>query len=269
VIATASPTFLYIDYGASPYIGRELRYSLATLLAECPAARVVVYTDKPRIYETLHPAVTPRSIADDLRAWTRDGLLPHRAKACALRDALDKIGGLCVLLDTDSYIQPGFAEALARAVAVGPAMDHFEQIDPFPDAAGFRADLPRSGRYAYDPAISQMCNSGLVAVEADRDGAAIEDALALIDAFLDAGHRSFKIEQVSFSETLRRLGRGIGEMRPAFQHYYRRSLKRYMHWRLDAWMRRAQDFAPTRPCIVHPRNAVRAFNLVNRVIPRY
>ena len=44
------PTFLYIDYGPSPYIGRELRYSLSTLLAEYPVgdARVVVYTDKPR-----------------------------------------------------------------------------------------------------------------------------------------------------------------------------------------------------------------------------
>jgi hypothetical protein len=114
-----------------------------------------------------------------------------------------------------------------------------------------------------------MCNSGLVAVEASRDGAAIEDALALIDAFLDAGLRSFKIEQVAFSECLRRLGSGVGEMRPAFQHYFRRSLKRYMHWRIDAWMRRAPQFAPTRPCIAHPRNAVRAFNLVNRALRRY
>jgi len=28
------PTFIYIDYGPSPYIARELRYSLSTLLAE-------------------------------------------------------------------------------------------------------------------------------------------------------------------------------------------------------------------------------------------
>ena len=148
-------------------------------------------------------------------------------------------------------------------------MDHFEEVDPFPDAVGFSADLPHSGRYVYDPAQAQMCNSGLVAVEPARDGAAIEDALALVDAFLDAGHRSFKIEQVSFSETLRRLGRGVAEMRPAFQHYFRRSLKRYMHWRLDAWMRRAPAFAATRPCIAHPRNGVRAFNLVNRITRRY
>ncbi len=263
--AASAPTFVYIDYGASPYIGRELRYSLATLLAEYERARVWVYTDKPQVYATLHPAVTPQPIADKLGAWTRGGLLPHRAKACALADALTRAGGLCVLLDTDSYIAPGFAAALASATANGPAMDHYEEPDPFPEAAGFAADLPHSGRYAYDTAMSRMWNSGLVAVDAARDGAAIEDAIVLIDALLDAGFRSFKIEQISFSETLRRLGRGIGETRPAFQHYYRRSLKRYMHWRIDAWMKRNPSFAPTRPCIVHPRNAVRAFNVVNRL----
>jgi hypothetical protein len=259
------PTFLYIDYGPSPYVGRELRYSLATLLAEYGEPRVVVYTDKPQAYAKLHPSVVPRPIADDLAAWTRAGLLPHRAKACALGDALARFGGLCVLLDTDSYIAPGFAAALARATASGPAMDHFEERDPFPEAVGFSAELPHSGRYAYDPGEAQMWNSGLVAVEAARDGVAIEDSIVLIDALLDAGFRSFKIEQISFSETLRRLGRGVGEMRPTFQHYFRRSLKRYMHWRIDAWMKRTPSFAPTRPCIVHPRNAVRAFNVVNRL----
>jgi hypothetical protein len=264
-MTSGAPTFLYIDYGPSPYIGRELRYSLATLLAEYEAPRVIVYTDKPHDYENLHPCVAPRPIADALSAWTRDGLLPHRAKACALNDAIARVGGLCVLMDTDSFIRPGFAAALAEAAAKGPAMDHFEQRDPFPEAAGFSADLPRSGRYAYAPAEALMCNSGLVAVEAVRDGAAIEDAVWLIDAFLDAGYRSFKIEQVAFSETLRRLGRGIAEMRPTFQHYFRRSLKRYMHWRIDAWRKRTPDFSATRPCIAHPRNAVRAFNLVNRL----
>ena len=255
-------TFVYIDYGPSPLIRRELRYSLATLLAEVPAARVVVYTDKPAEYETL--PVAPQPIGDKLGARTRDGLLHHRAKTCALKDALALIGGLCVLMDTDSYIAPGFAEALARGTATGPAMDHFEEFDPFPEAAGFATYLPRSGRYVYDAATAQMCNSGLVAAEAGRDGAAVEDALVLIDAFLDAGFRSFKIEQICFSETFRRLGLGIGEMRPAFQHYCRRSLKRYMHWRIGAWERRAA-FEPTRPCIAHPRNAVRAFNWVNRI----
>jgi hypothetical protein len=109
-----------------------------------------------------------------------------------------------------------------------------------------------------------MFNSGLVAVRSGRDDAALADALALIDALYDSGRRAFNLEQFAFSEALRRTGRPVGEMQPSFQHYYRRSLKRYMHWRIGAWERRTA-FAPTRPCIAHPRNAVRAFNWVNRI----
>ena len=259
-----APTFLYIDYGASPYIGRELRYSLATLLAEYPAPRVVVYTDKPQAYTRLHEGVTPRALGDDLARWTRDGVYNHRIKPCVLLDALRTQGGLCVLLDTDSWIEQGFAATLDAAVAQGPAMDHFERRDPYPEIAGWRA-----GDYVYDPQTALMYNSGLVAAEAARDGAAVERAIALIDALWDDGRRLFKIEQIALSEAFRLGLRPIGETAPAFQHYFRRSLKRYMHWRIDAWIERAPVFAPTRPCIAHPRNAVRAFNLANRLLRRY
>ena len=80
-------TFLYIDYGASPYVGRELRYSLATLLAELPA-RVVIYTDKPRAYESLHASVAQRELGGDLERWTRGGDYNHRIKPCVLANAL-------------------------------------------------------------------------------------------------------------------------------------------------------------------------------------
>jgi hypothetical protein len=259
-----TPTFVYIDYGSSPLIGRELRYCLATLLAEYEAPRVVVYTDKPDAYASLHPCVTPRVLGQDQARWTRDGAYPHRIKPAVLADALSAHGGLCVLLDTDSYIQPGFAAALAKATADGPAMDQFERRDPYPEIAGWSAALP-SGRYVYDPKTAAMFNSGLIAAKAGRDDAALTDALALIDALWDDGKRQFNIEQIAISEAFRLHGRTVGEVCPAFQHYFRRSLKRYMHWRIDAWMRRSAVLAPTRPCIAHPRNAVRAFNWINRL----
>ncbi len=260
----SGPTFVYIDYGASPLIGRELRYSLATLLAEIPQARVVVYTDKPNAYARL-PVMT-RPLGDDLARWTRDGAYAHRIKPAALADALAARGGVCVLMDTDSYIRRGFAAALESAAANGPAMDRFEGRDPYPEIAGWSAALP-GGRYVYEPQTAIMFNSGLIAAKAGRDEAALAEALALIDALWDAGKRLFKIEQIAVSEAFRRQGLPIGEACPAFQHYFRRSLKRYMHWRLARWERR--PFAPTRPIIAHPRNAVRAFNLVNRLVGRY
>jgi hypothetical protein len=144
-------------------------------------------------------------------------------------------------------------------------MDHFETRDPYPEIAGFTAELPNLGAYVYSPKTSIMFNSGLVAT---RDRAAIEDAVALIDALWDAGHRSFLIEQISFSEMLRLRGAPISETRPAFQHYFRRSLKRYMRWRIAAWIRKTPAFKPTRPFIAAPRNAVRVFNWIDRAIGR-
>jgi hypothetical protein len=265
------PTFLYIDYGPSPYIARELRYSLSTLLAEYPDgdAQIVLYTDKPKDYEGLHDRVRTRDISGDIGAMTRHGALPHRVKACVLLDALKSEDDDCVLLDTDSYVLPGFADALTKALGAGAAMDAFEQYDPYPELAGFRADLPHAGRYAYDPIHSAMYNSGLVAARPTRHVAVIEDALALIDAILDAGNRSFKIEQIAFSESFRLHEASVAEMRPLFQHYFRRSTKRYMHWRIDRWLKRSPHLEVGRPFITHPRNVVRVFNYVNQLTKKY
>jgi len=253
-------TFLYLDYGPSPLIGRELRYCLATLRAEIPQARVVVYTDKPLAYSAL--GLTVRALGEDLARWSRAGAIAHRLKPCVLADALSAYGGLCVLLDTDSYIRPGFAAALAQATRDGPAMDHHECDDPFPALKGGSVWLPQ-GQYIYERS-SAMYNSGLIAAQAERDSAAVAEAVALIDALWEQGQRDFRLEQFAISEAFRRQGRPIGEMRPSFQHYYRRSLKRYMHWRIAAWLKRTGG-APTRPCILHSRNAVRVFNIVARV----
>ena len=148
-------------------------------------------------------------------------------------------------------------------------MDAFEEYDPYPELAGFRADLPHAGRYGYDPVHSVMYNSGLVATRPARHLAAIEDAVVLIDAMLDAGNRSFKIEQISFSESFRLHEAPLAEMRPLFQHYFRRSTKRYMHWRIDRWLKRSPDFETGPPFIAHSRNVVRIFNYINQVTKKY
>jgi hypothetical protein len=265
------PTFLYLDYGPSRYIAREVRYSLSTLLAEYSGggAKVVVSTDKPQVYEALDPCVSVKDISSDVGAMTRDGALGHRAKACVLLDALRTESDDCVLLDTDSYIAPGFAAGLTKAVAAGAAMDAFEETNPYPEIVGFQAELPHFGRYVYDPVRSVMHNSGLVAANPARHLAVFEDVMALIDALLDRGYRSFKIEQISISECFRLHSVPVSDMRPLFQHYFRRSLKRYMHWRLDRWIKREPVFKPGRPFIDPSRNEVRVFNYVNQLTRRY
>ncbi len=244
------PTFLYIDYGPSPDFALELKYSLATLLAECVGREpeIVVYTDKPDAYAELHPHLRTRPFGGDLARWSRDGMYPHRVKPCALLDALRTIDPRCVLVDTDTFFRPGFADALEHAIRDGGvAMDHFERLDPCPECRQADGHLLHAGRYHYDPAKTAMYNSGLVAANLARHAAALEDAISLLDVWLDFGMRQLNIEQIAISEAFRLQGETIAEMKPRFAHYYLRSQKLYMRPRIADWLARAGGFKPTRP----------------------
>jgi hypothetical protein len=260
-------TFLYIDYGPSPAIAVELKFSLATLMREYRGREpdVVVYTDKPGHYAGLHPKLGVRVFGDDFARWSRAGLYAHRVKPCVLRDALGAIDGRCVLVDTDTFFRPGFADALPRAPGV--AMDHFERKDPCPDCAGIRAALPHAGPYAYEPATARMFNSGLIAARR-REIPALEDTIALIDAWLDAGVRQFNIEQIALSEVLRLTDEAVTEMRPWFEHYYLRSQKQYMRPRIAAWLARPEGWRPTRPFLEPSKARVRWARIVAKLSKR-
>jgi hypothetical protein len=261
-------TFLYIDYGPSPDIAVELKFSLATLMQDFRGREpeVVVYTDKPATYEALHPKLSVRPFGEDFARWSRAGLYTHRIKPCVLSDALHAIDGHCVLVDTDTFFRPGFADALPRAPGV--AMDHFERNDPCPDCAGLMAVLPHAGRYAYDPATAVMFNSGLIAAR-KREIPALEDTIALIDAWLDAGIRQFNIEQIALSEVFRTRNVAVTEMKPYFEHYYRRSQKQYMRPRIAAWLARPAGWRPTRPFLEPSKTRVRWAHMLAKLFGRW
>ena len=264
-------TFLYIDYGPSPDIALELKYSLATLLAETAGAEpdILVYTDKPAVYAGLHPKLTTRTLGDDLARWSRDGLYRHRVKPCALLDALQTISETVVLVDTDTFFRAGFAAALPRATAAGgAAMDQFERRDPCPNCAGIETTLPHAGRYAYVGATAAMYNSGLVAANRQRHVAALEDAIALIDAWLDTGIGQENIEQIAVSEAFRLHGEAIAELTPLFAHYYLRSQKLYMRPRIAAWLKRSGGLTPARPFLEPSKGRVRFARVFDRWLGR-
>jgi hypothetical protein len=256
-------TFLYIDYGPSPEIAVELKFSLATLMQDFLGREpdIVVYTDKPSVYAGLHPKLRVRPFGADFAPWSRDGLYAHRVKPCVLIDALRALNEPCVLVDTDTFFRQGFAVALAQVGGV--AMDHFETRDPCPACAGVTAELPHSGSYAYDPASALMYNSGLVAAR-PRDVPALEDALAILDAWLGAGIQQFNIEQIALSEAFRLHGENIAEMKPLFEHYYRRSQKRFMRPRLAAWLANPGGWRPTRPFLEPSKTRVRFAHILDR-----
>ena len=261
-------TFVYIDYGPSPDIATELKYSLATLMAEYSGREpeVVIYTDKPDVYAGLRARVNLRPFGGDFERWSRGGSYAHRVKPCVLIDALETFDDDCALVDSDTFVRPGFAAAFAAATwAGGVAMDVFEKADPLPAAAGFAADLPTLGRYTYEGAASRMYNSGLVAARR-RHIPLLKDAVALIDAFREAGHDPLNIEQLALSEAFRRGDESIAEMRPWFEHYHRPSQKRYMRPRIATLFERLGEWRPVRPALEPSKLRVRSARIVAKLL---
>lgn len=219
-----TPHFIYLCYGGAPAAERELRYSFETLSAEVGASNVAVYTDRPAAFADLGATIV------DATALIAEALAHpyhHRAKPRVLADALRRFAEPCVLLDLDSFIRPGFARAVDRALAEGAAMNFFVRRDPYPDAPAFATELPHLGRYRLDRARAQMWNSGLVAVT-PAQLPLIEDAVALIDRLWEGGVRRHDIEQFAISEVLRLGGVRVALIDEAFVHYCARWSRRYM-----------------------------------------
>ena len=225
-----SLTFLELEWGGRPAYRRELRYGLRTLLADRPTARPVIYTDVPATYAA-ESRVRTIDIADCMGAWTDAGRYHFRAKVCVLLDALQRFDGPCVLMDTDSFVRPGFAAAVAAALDTGAVMNFRTGQNPFPDLAGFTVALPHASLYRYDPADAPVFNSGLIAVTPAHIPA-LEDALVLTDALRPStAHLRHDQEQFAVGEALRAHGVAIGENRTTFVHYCSTWAKQYMRWR--------------------------------------
>ncbi len=224
-----TPLVVYLCYGGSPSAERELRYSFETLLPEIGGdpARVAIYTDRPDAFADLGPTcVDARPLLRQAEAHD----YRHRIKPMALADALDRFQRPCVLIDLDSFVRPGFADAVARALADGAAMNQFVRRDPYPDL-DLTAELPHLGTYRLDHAAARMLNSGLVAVT-PAHRSLIEDALALIDAFWRARLYRHDVEQFAVSEALRLGNVRIALIDGVFVHYCGRWARRYMRRRL-------------------------------------
>ena len=98
-------TYVYLICGPSRELRLQLRYSLATLIAECPeaAGRIVIYTDDPAAIAKLSRDVRIVDVRDDIREMTADWTYVYRAKPVVTADALQRFGGSCVFLDADSF----------------------------------------------------------------------------------------------------------------------------------------------------------------------
>jgi hypothetical protein len=221
-----TPLFVYLAYGRSPATVRELRYSLETLLPEIGRdfSRAVVYTNRPESFADLGATVID---ASEILAAAFAREYRHRVKPMVLADALRRFARPCALLDTDTFVRPGFADAVSGALAEGAAMNFFVRRDPYPDFPAFETDLPHLGRYQLDREKAVTLNSGLVAVDVAHLPL-IEDSVELIEKLLAGGLRRHDIEQFAIAEALRLGGVRIALIDDVFEHYCARWARRYM-----------------------------------------
>ncbi|MGO9460155.1 MAG: hypothetical protein ACLPWS_05270 [Rhodomicrobium sp.] len=227
--------FIYLVFGTKPTYQAELRYSISTLLAEMPeaAGNVTVYTDRPSLYIADNRYVKAVDIAPLLAEMTNGGEYVFRAKPWAVLHALRAHGCPCVFLDTDTFVKRGFARALKSQLQSGAVMDRYVRRHPFPECTGFETILPSGKPFRYDPKTAVMYNSGVIGVR-PSDAAAIEDAIAIIDAIRPLSYkRTHDQEQFAINEALRIHGVRIGVIHNTLNHYCSRWQKRYMHWRFE------------------------------------
>lgn len=251
--------FIYLEFGGSVIRRRELRYSIRTLLAESPAARnnIVIYTDSPASYAADADLVEAVDLSPRLSKLL--GGYPYRAKPCLLLEALRAYGRPCILLDTDTFIRPGFERALKQKFERGAVMNAFVRRNPYPESVGFEADLPHSGVYRYEAAAALMYNSGLIALRPCY-APVLEDAIVLMDALQPlTAHLTHDQEQFAIGEALRVHGVYLDVLNVELVHYCPRWSKRYMAWRLGRMPELDSPIAPARPCIALNKSIARGF----------
>ena len=229
----APAQFVYLCFGKSPSVRRELAYSVASLMAELDddASRIAIFTDRPQDFAGWPQRIVDISDRIKTMRWNGEVDFLFRAKPAALVEALRLFQGDSVLLDTDTFIRPGFTDAVERALAAGAAMNAFVRSDPYPFFGPFVTELPHVGHYRFDSASAPMLNSGLVAARLEHLPL-IEDAIELMDRLWAAKLHRHDIEQFAIGECFRFAGVKVALIDREFEHYCSHWAKRYMRRRL-------------------------------------
>ncbi|HEY5210507.1 MAG TPA: hypothetical protein VIJ42_13790 [Stellaceae bacterium] len=262
--------FAYLNYGPSENFRRELKYSFLTPRPFLDPARhrVAIFTDAPDLFAGW--PVTAVSIADKMAAYSANGRFGHRVKPAVVLDALRRFGEPVLLMDSDSIVSDGFMPRVGAAMNAGAIMNQFARADPIPALAGFEVTLPHSA-YRYDRQTARMFNSGLIGARPDHL-AAIEDAIALTDAFLAqpaARDYHFQLEQLAIGEALRVHRIAIAEIHDSFFHHWKRSWRRYAAYRFPKILPRAwDDFSPPRAKLTFNPAAVRLVSMMHSLRKR-
>ena len=262
------PIFTYLDVGSrrSSHLNDgefgieiETQYSVATLKADkSERNRIAIYTDNPYKYSDLNIDIVDITKIDALADAGKHFVL--RLKPAVLLHALRQYGGVCVFLDSDTYIRPGFTAgvnhmtekgALLYAVKMVPPVSHFpSDISNYPHPA--RHNPSRTGR--------PHGNSGVIGLRSGWGEPILEDALWLIDRMLERGKKTHVLEQAAMFETVWLHGRVALDSKDWIYHYCSQSRKRFMHSQIkQLFKKRGRPLPPMEPCIDHNVSQVKMY----------
>ena len=105
------------------------------------------------------------------------------------------------------------------------------RFNPYPGEVLSSVQLPSGKIYAYDEKHSIIYNSGLVGLHAAHT-ACLEDAIAIIDAMVNASFKAHTIEQCAVSEAFRIHQIQTAELYKEVEHYWPSTDKKYMRRQL-------------------------------------
>jgi hypothetical protein len=203
------PKLMYLSYG--PGIHEQgLIFSLYSALRwGLPAEQgyeVVIYTDRPGMFEGLPVTLRPVSAAE-LSEWAGPEQFIYRRKILALADALRGSTGPTILIDADTYFIANPFKLFSR-VRPGQTLMHIceGRVGALPQNLEF-TKLVRQHRFtdragAVIPASpdSMQWNAGVVGMDVE-DAPLLENVLHLSDAFCEQA-KDRTAEQLAFSIVL-------------------------------------------------------------------
>jgi hypothetical protein len=255
---TAIPSFVYLDVGSrtSPHLKEgefgieiEMQYSISTLEADTSGChQTAIYTDRPERYGNCRAEVVDVTTVPQLDngRWS----YVYCAKPAVLLHALRKFGGTCVFLDSDTFIRPGFKNAVASMIADGALLWDLRRSPPCSEFPDDIAPCPNRASHRTSASFRVYGNSGVIGLEAGWGEPILEDALHLIGEMRARGNRVRTLEQSAIFEAVWLSGQKAIDTKPWIEHYSTNSKKRYMHWQIKKLLKQyGRPLPPLAPCI--------------------
>lgn len=218
----------------------EVLYSINTLLKYTQKKRIYLYTDHPEKFSLL--GINVVDITGEVDEWSNSMSYMHRIKIKVIEHALFSHSKKIIFVDSDTFFKRNPEPLFSLINNQNVVLHTFERKDPYPQMAGFSSFLKESLLFQYSKETS-MYNSGIVGIS-EFNQEILTQTLDLIDVMHENFPSIHTIEQLSLSEVLRLNKINITTCQDIVIHYWRSTLRFYMHHKLLKCFQQKHDYSP-------------------------